>query len=120
MEQRESLERSSSENLAPQSSLNGLAHNGESEIPASGQTILTPRSPPPTNESSPVVDSVLQSDVGFLSGSHKLPELKAVDRRQYSAHASKAERCIGKRICSISEEEIDTRRGASAGSQKVV
>ena len=120
MEQRESLERSSSENLAPQSSPNGFAHNGESEVPASGQTTLTPRPTVPTNESSPVVDSVLQSDVGFLSGSHKWPELKAADRRQYSAHASEAERCIGKRICSILEEEIDSRRGASAGPQEAV
>ena len=108
MEQRESLERSSSENLAPQFSPNGFAHNGEGEVPATGQPTLMPRPTLPTNESSPVVDSVLQSDVGFLNGSHKWPGLKAVDRRQYSAHASKAERCIGKRICGILEEEIDS------------
>ena len=120
MEQRESLEHSSSENLAAQSSLNGFVHSGESEVPASGQTTLTPRPTLPTNESSPVVDSVLQSDVGILGEFNKWSELKAADRRQYSAHATEAERCVGKRICSILEEEIDSRRGASSGSQKAV
>lgn len=66
MEQRDSLERSSSENLAPQSTSNGSGYNGGSEVPTSGQTPLGPQHTLPTNESSPVVDSVLQSDVGLL------------------------------------------------------
>ena len=66
MEHRESLERSSSENLAPRSTLNGSRYNGGSEVPTSGQTTLAQQSTLPTNESSPVVDSVLQSDVGPL------------------------------------------------------
>lgn len=69
MEQRDSLDRSSSENIAPQSTLNESGYNGGSEVPTSGQTTLAPQSTlVPTNESSPVVDSVLQSDVGPLSG----------------------------------------------------
>lgn len=66
MEQRDSLERSSSENLAPQSTLNGSGYNGGVDVPAGGQKALAPQSTFPTNESSPVVDSVLQSDVGLL------------------------------------------------------
>ena len=66
MEQRDSLEHSSSENLAPQSTLNGSGYDGASEVPTSGQTTLAPQSTFPTNDSSPVVDSVLQSDVGLL------------------------------------------------------
>lgn len=66
MEQRDSLERSSSENLAPQSTLNGSGYNAGREVPTSGQTTLAPQSTFPMNESSPVVDSVLQSDVGLL------------------------------------------------------
>ena len=66
MEQRDSLDRSSSENLAPQSTLNGTGYNGASDVPTSGQTTLAPQSTIPANESSPVVDSVLQSDVGLL------------------------------------------------------
>ena len=66
MEPRESLEHSSSENLAPQSTLNGSRYNGGSEVPISGPTTLAQQSTLPTNESSPVVDSVLQSDVGLL------------------------------------------------------
>lgn len=66
MEQRDSLEHSSSENLALQSTLNGSGYNGGSEVPTSGQTTLAPQPTLPNNESSPVVDSVLQSDVGLL------------------------------------------------------
>lgn len=66
MEQRDSLEHSSSENLAPQSTLNGSGYDGASELPISGQTRLGPQSTFPTNDSFPVVDSVLQSDVGLL------------------------------------------------------
>ncbi len=66
MEQRDSLDRSSSENLAPQSTLNGTGYNGASEVPTSGQITLAPQSTILANESSPVVDSVLQSDVGLL------------------------------------------------------
>ena len=65
MEPRESLELSSSENLAPRSILNGSRYNGGSEVPTSGPTALAQQSTLPTNESSPVVDSVLQSDVGL-------------------------------------------------------
>ena len=80
MQQRDSLERSSSENLGPQSTLNGSAYNVGSELPTSGQTTLALRPSLPTNESSPVVDSVLQSDVGLL-GDYlcELPELKFAD-----------------------------------------
>lgn len=66
MEQRDSLEHSSSENLALQSTLNGSGYNGGIEVPTSGQTTLAPQPTLPNNESSPVVDSVLQSDVGLL------------------------------------------------------
>lgn len=67
MEQRDSLERSSSENVDPQPNPIESDHNGRSEVPSSGQTMLAPQSTLlPTNESSPVVDSVLQSDVGPL------------------------------------------------------
>lgn len=89
MEQRDSIEHSSSENLAPQSILNGSGYTGGSEVPTSGQTTLALQPTLPTIESSPVVDSVLQSDVGPLGGeSYQGPELKAADRHQYSAHAS--------------------------------
>ena len=66
MEPKELLEHSSSENLAPQSTLNGSRYNGGSEVPNSGPTTLAQQSTLPTNEASPVVDSVLQSDVGLL------------------------------------------------------
>lgn len=71
MEQRDSLERSSSENPAPQSTLNGSGYNAESEVPTSVQATFAPQSTLPTsvNESSPVVDSVLQSDVNLLAQS---------------------------------------------------
>ena len=68
MEQRDSLERSSSENLALQSTLNGVGYNGGGEASVSGQTTLAPHPTLPASESSPVVDSVLQSDVGFPGG----------------------------------------------------
>ena len=68
MEQRDSLERSSSENLAPQSTMNGSPYIGGTDVPTSGQIMLAPQSNTPTNESSPVVDSVLQSDVGLPGG----------------------------------------------------
>ena len=75
MEQRDSLERSSSEILVPQSLLNGSGsgngHTGGSEVPTGGQTTLTLQPNLPTSESSPVVDSVLQSDVSLLGGSYK-------------------------------------------------
>lgn len=66
MEQRDSFERSSSENIAPQSTQNGSGYYAGSEVPTNGQTTLVAQSAFPTNESSPVVDSVLQSDVGLL------------------------------------------------------
>lgn len=66
MEQRDSYERSSSETPAPQSILNGSGYNGGSEVPTRGQTTLAPQPILLTNESSPVVTSVLQSDVGLL------------------------------------------------------
>ena len=70
MEQRDSLDRSSSENIDPQSTLIESGYNGGIEVPTSGQTTLAPQSTLlSTNESSPVVDSVLQSDVGPLGGS---------------------------------------------------
>ena len=65
MEQRDSLERSSSENLAPQSTTNGSPYIGGIDVPTSGQSTLAPQSTIPINESSPIVDSVLQSDVGL-------------------------------------------------------
>ena len=68
MEQRDSLERSSSENLAPHSTMNGSSFIGGGDVPTSGQTTFTPQPTIPINESSPVVDSVLQSDVGFPGG----------------------------------------------------
>ena len=68
MEQRDSIEHSSSENLVAQSALNGSGYAGGSEVPTSGQTTLALQPTLPTNESSPVVDSVLQSDVGNLDG----------------------------------------------------
>ena len=80
MEQRDSLEHSSSENLAPHSALNGSGYNGGSELPANGQTTLAPQPALPMNESSPVVDSVLHSDVGLLGEySHEWHELKVAD-----------------------------------------
>ena len=66
MESRESLDHSSAENLAPQSTLNGSKYTGGSEVLTSGPTTLAQQSTLPINESSPVVDSVLQSDVGLL------------------------------------------------------
>lgn len=96
MEQRDSLDRSSSENVDPQSTLNESGYNDGSEVPISGQTTLAPQSTLlPVNESSPVVDSVLQSDVGPL-GEFLLerPELKAADWHQYLAHTIEAKRCI--------------------------
>ena len=63
MEQRDSLERSSSENFAPQSIVNGSASNGGVEVPNSGQTTLVQPPNVSIDEASPVVDSVLQSDV---------------------------------------------------------
>ena len=68
MEQRDSLEHSSSENLAPQLTFNGSGSNGGSDVPTSGQTTFALQPNLPTTESSPVVDSVLQSDVGFPGG----------------------------------------------------
>lgn len=67
MEQRDSLERSSSENVDPQPNQVESDYNGGGEVPSSGQTMLASQSTLfPTNESSPVVDGVLQSDVGPL------------------------------------------------------
>jgi len=64
MEQRDSLDRSSSETPAPAAAiLNGAPFNGGSIGPASGQMPPSSYSLTPANESSPVVDSVLQSDV---------------------------------------------------------
>lgn len=122
MEQRDSLERSSSENLAlPQSTLNGLGYIAGNEVSTSGQTTLAPQSALPTNESSPVVDSVLQSDVGLLSlFLHESSELKVADWHQHSPYAAKAERCVSERVCSFFEEEIHSRGGTGARPQKAV
>ena len=96
MEQRESLDRSSSENVDPQSTLIASTYNDGSEVAISGQTTLAPQSTLlPANESSPVVDSVLQSDVGTLGGFLlKRPDLNAADWHQYPAHTVEAKRCI--------------------------
>ena len=121
MEQRDSLERSSSENPAPQSTLNGSGYDAGNEVPTGGQTTFAPQSTLPTNESSPVVDSVLQSDVGLLARfPYKHPKLRIADWHQHSAHAAKAERRISKRIRIFLEEEIYPRGGASARPQKIV
>lgn len=74
MEQRDSLERSSSENLVPQSTLNGSGNNGGNEVPTSGPTTFALQPSLPTTDSSPVVDSVLQSDVG-LPGFTRIADL---------------------------------------------
>ena len=68
MEQRDSLERSSSENLAPHSTRNGSSFIGGGDVPISGQTTIAQQPTVPINESSPVVDSVLRSDVGLPGG----------------------------------------------------
>ena len=68
MEQRDSLEHTSSENLVLHPALNGSAHNAGKGPPISRQIAIAPQLNSPNHEDSPVVDSVLQSDVSLMGG----------------------------------------------------
>ncbi|CAF9941966.1 MAG: hypothetical protein ALECFALPRED_009429 [Alectoria fallacina] len=122
MEQRDSLERSSSENLAPQSTLNGSGYNGGSEVPTSTQITLAPQVAFPTHDSSPVVNSVLQSDIGINTLLTRLKQSVA-SAREFAAFLKKRstleeEQAQGlKKLCRSSHETAkrpDNRQGSYA------
>ena len=113
MEQRDSIERSSSE--APPNS-SSYAVNEKANIPGG-----PPNGPPLGSETSnisapaqgasdlsPAVDNVLKSDVSVLFGqpdNHGNVLIK-LDWRQYPSQSPQAKRCIGSRICDLSQEAI--------------
>lgn len=122
MDQRDSLEHSSSENLVPQSTLNGSGYDGASEVPISGQTTLAPQSTFPTNDSSPVVGSVLQSDIGINTLLTRLKQSVA-SAREFAAFLKKRstleeEQAQGlKKLCKSNHESVkrlDNRQGSYA------
>ena len=100
MEQRDSLDRSSSEHLPVATAPNGPLNDPQDRLVTS---IANP------NESASVVNSVLQSDVRLIAAFSPLVVLKIMaDWRQHLAHSLETEHSISSRIRSLLEEALNS------------